>query len=87
MNGCLSCKFYKSELGDFINGRFISIRTCKLGNEAEMNNWWKANGNKTDNFDTMSCYEPTDTRKSLIELIESVERLTEIVNSKLKTEI
>lgn len=77
MPGCMDCKYYDHKLGDFINGKFESIKKCQLDKDSEMINWWLENGNKKtgDIFDDMNCHDYPDSTKILNDLNRSATKL------------
>lgn len=80
MAGCNECKFYKSELGDFTNGSHQIIRSCTLGKDEEMNQWWVKNGKKHEGLDDMECHDYHDFTKKLISMINKVEKLSDLLS-------
>lgn len=82
MAGCNDCKFYKSELGDFVDGKFERKQKCGLGNDSQMLKWWADNGYKVrgdDTFDDMDCHDYHDSTKHLIKLNEEADKLLELL--------
>lgn len=79
MPGCNDCKHHKSELGDFVDGKFELIHKCLLGNDTQMRDWWVNNGKKKrsiDVFDEMECHDYHESTKSLMKMTELVDKLS-----------
>ena len=81
MAGCNECKFYKSELGNYLNGSFQIKRSCKLGNNDEMNNWWIENGKKkkSEPLTYMDCHDYHDSTKALVSLNNKAQEILDIL--------
>jgi hypothetical protein len=76
MKGCNSCKHYKSEIVDFVDGKFQSKQQCLMGHNTEMLKWWSDNGEKTsENLDEMNCHEYPDIHNKIEEVLERMEDL------------
>ena len=81
MAGCNECKYYKSELGEFLNGKFTMKRNCILKFNDKMLLWWEINKNKTTDMKLtdMDCHDYHDSTKSLIKMNELASELLDLV--------
>jgi hypothetical protein len=79
--GCFDCKHHKKEI-DFWSGN--SQRTCLVGNNKEVNEWWDNNSKKTieDDKDLMDCFEPTESSVLLGGISSLLDKLSEVIDKK-----
>lgn len=68
--GCNNCRHYdmgKMSFGGTDGLEIISgKRSCKIGKNDDLNNWWVENGRKTSDTSTdMVCFEETESARML----------------------
>lgn len=65
--GCNRCIHHLSKM-DFINDELKLVKSCKIGNNATVNEWWIDNGKKYSNDPTTTnneCFEASIHEKAL----------------------
>ena len=78
--GCNNCRHYdmgKMSFGGTDGLEIISgKRSCKIGKNDDLNNWWVENGRKTSDTSTdMLCFEDTDFGNLLSDMSSLLDEL------------
>jgi len=55
---------------------------CGNGKTDDMVDWYTTEGHKTDNRKDMVCYEPTDNSIMLDDMIESIDKIMNVLKTK-----
>lgn len=88
MPGCNNCKHFQSKLGEFVDGRFESIKKCSLGMDSSMEGWWKENAHKVvgkgDVLTDMSCHENHEITTALDKTVAALDKMLEKLNKRDK---
>jgi len=84
MPGCNDCKNHKSNLGEFVDGKFELFHHCLRGNMEEMVVWWAVNGHQTEAelLTELDCHEYHDATLHLIEMGKKLDEMLLILKDK-----
>lgn len=79
--GCNRCIYYKHDMNWNNEGDLISTKTCKMGHDNILTEWWNENGKKCsrDETTTNQCFEASIHEKALTNLNNTAKNLLDMV--------